>query len=255
MQKSSNNIDAAISQLRSVAQFYLHVGPVGRAGYPVEAGDGELVAGMVGEMLFVGDVDDIGLRIFPHYVPGPSAQAQPLALANGVEPVALVRPQKAPRFAFADIAGALTQMAGDKVAVADFAQKTNPLTVFAVLGRQTVAGGQLPHLGFAQMANGEQGSGQLGLGEVGKEIGLVLDRIGGALEQEAVAFLFDAGVVARGYFVVGGIDAVVKGAEFDPLVAKDIRAGGAPGLQFGQGVGDHLVEVFGLQGDNLQGHV
>ena len=75
------------------------------------------------------NVDDVVRDVFLHHEPRPTAQAQTLALPDGVEPKALVATEFLARFQLHDVARHLTKVFADVVVVVDFAQEANPLTV------------------------------------------------------------------------------------------------------------------------------
>ena len=62
------------------------------------------------------------------------------------------------------------------------------------------------------------------------------------------------GIMAGRHLFEGGLDFVKEGAKFNTLIAKDVGTGGATGFEFVQGIGDDEVQIFGLKGNDLEGH-
>ena len=81
---------------------------------------------------------------------------------------------------------------------------------------------------LGQVADGQAEPSELRLAQVGEEISLVLDRIGGAPELITTRGLLDAGVVPRGNLLALVGHPLIEGSELDALVAPDVWAGRAP---------------------------
>ena len=84
---------------------------------------------LLGSAVAVAHIDDVVFHVLAHHIPRATAQAQSLALADGVEPIATVLAQLAPRFEFDYGARLLAQMATDKVIIIDLPQETDTLAI------------------------------------------------------------------------------------------------------------------------------
>ncbi len=148
-----------------------------------------------------------------------------------------------------------TQVEFDELPVVDLAQEADPLAVRALARRQVEIAGQAAHLALGQVAHREEQAGELGLREMGEEVGLVLDRVGAAQQAAAAAGApIDAGVVAGGDPAGGVPQMVEEGAELDAPVAEDVRTRGAAAAQLGEDLLDDALVVLRLQRHDPQGH-
>ena len=221
--------------LGAVAQLALQVSPLRRLRDPVDAFDAELPAlpGFGG--VAVGDVHEVALEVLGDDVPRAAAEAEAEALAYSVEPVPLVPSELAAAPLLENGSLPFPEAAGDEFAVVDLAEEADPLAVLAVLGRQSETGGQFADLLFLEVADREEQSLQLPLAEVRKEVGLVLDRVGGAQQNRPAVLPAEARVMPGGDGVAIS-HPLEEGPELDALVAEDVRARCAPGPELAEGV-------------------
>ena len=82
-----------------------------------------------------------------------------------------------PRLQLDDFTRAFAEVMTHELRILDFAEKANPLAVFAVAIGQIVLTRQPAHAVLAQVADGEPKPAQLFLVERAEEISLVLDRV------------------------------------------------------------------------------
>ena len=226
----------------------------GRAGEPVEIVHGDVLP--VGRLwiVAVADVEDVAVDVLPDDEPRAAAEAEALALSDGVEPVALVLSDLTAGLQLDDIANALADEAAHVVVVVDVAEEADALRVLAVGIDEMLALGDLAHLVLHIMADGEEGLGELPVVDLGKEVGLVLHGIGrGGEPLAALVIVFGLGIVAGGDEVVLMAFLLVEGAELDEAVAHHVGIGREAGLHLLHGVARHLAPVFLVAVDDLDG--
>ena len=151
----------------------------------------------------------------------------------------------------------LAQVVTDEIVVPDLAQEADTLTVPAVPVGQLQIAGEITHLAFSQLADGEIDPTELRLAEVREEIGLILDRIRRTKKLDVTIDPFDSGVVPRGDSRVRPtvpFEVVKKRSELDPLVAEDIRTRSPTGGKLTDGVPDYPLVVFKLERHHDQVH-
>ena len=197
----------------------------------------------------------IGGYVLGRHVPGAIAEPQPLALADGMEPVAAVRAEQRAAGQFADRPGRLAQVSAHEGRIAQPAEEAEALAVPAVARRQAPLPRQRAHLLLAQPAEREAQAAELAAAQVGQEVALVLDRVHPA-QQSAVPVRRrrQARVVPAGHGVVVGADALHERAELDRPVAQHVGTRRAPGAQGAQHVLHHRLLIFRLQRNHLQRH-
>ena len=143
-----------------------------------------------GEVLLVGrrrvvamrDIDDVLQDVFLDDEPRTATQSHAFALADGVEPVALVLANEFACLQLYDIAWQFTQIAAQVVVVVDFAEEADALRVFALGIDQVFTLGNLAHLFLHHVTYGEERLLQLPVVDLCQEVGLILDGVGTGAE-------------------------------------------------------------------------
>ncbi len=199
----------------------------------------------------VGDVDDVSLDVFFDNEPGATAEAEAFALADGVEPVAVVFAEDTTGFEFDDLTDTATEIAFDKVVVVDLAEEADALTVFTHGAGEFLGFGDGADFALHHMADGEHQFLDLEASDLGKEVGLIFDGVFGRGEPDPAVDLGGGGIVAGGDLVEVVAPTVFKTTELDELVAHHVGIGGEAALDGVDGVADDFVPVFFVQGDNF----
>lgn len=201
----------------------------------------------------VGNVDDVAINVFVHHKPRTASEAKALALADGVEPIALVLTYDVACFALDNGSLTGTEEGADIVGIVDLTQETDALAVATVGGGEMMALGELTHFVFEEMADGETEFTGLDIGELGEEVGLVLDGIGGRGQPELSGRVaIGLGIVARGDIVIGMAGLFVEGSELDETIAHHVGIGGETSTYAVDDVGRHAVVVFLLEVDDFK---
>src|SRR4051812_1112786 len=143
-------------------------------------------------------------------------------------------------------------MKPNEFGIFDLPQKTNALAVTPVHVRQLKLVCFLSHLRFCEMPNWKENSRKLRLAEPRKKIGLVLDRIRGALEVKGLITVLDLRVMPGRDLIKPAFDLIKEESEFNPLVAENVRTRGPASLQFADHVRNDPLLIFALQSDHPQ---
>ena len=232
-----------------------------------------------------GNVEDVLRNVFFDNIPRAAAQTESLALPDGVEPKAVVVAEAFACFLFDNGADFNAEIAPYKVVVIDFAQKADALAVFA--GRAGKFGffGNGAHFVFHEAAHRKHEFGKLGVAYLPQKVGLILYRVLGRAQKhrlfglqhldavflhglniaEAVVLIRiahggDVGLLenARGGVMPGG-DAVeilavffFESPELDEFVAHHVGIGREAAFYGVDGVFDHVVPVFAVQGHDFE---
>jgi len=227
-------------------------------------GSGEPVDGVYLEFLFVGglgvvavgDEEDVFLDVLLDGEPGTAAEAEAVALTDGVEPESFVHAYLLACLDVDDQAGVLAEVTADVVVVVYLAEEADALRVFAVGVDEVLALGDAAHLVLGHAADGEDCLLELPGVELGEEVGLILDGVGGGAEPfPALLVDFGLGVVACGDEVVVLASFLVEGAELDEAVAHDVGVGGEACADFLHGVACDVLPVFLVAVDDGEGEV
>ncbi len=242
--------DRAAGERGPVADADVQRGLLRRPRDPVQPADGERRARFAHRA--VRDVDDVGGGVLRGHVPGPAAQAESRALADGVEPEAAVAAEDAPALALHDVARTLAEVGPNELRVADLAEKADALAVGPVPAGEAEAARGLAHLALAHRPDREERAAELGAAQVREEVGLVLHAIGRAPEDGAGRRLLDDRVVSGRHAVAGVLQGLQERAELDALVAEDVRARRVAEAQLLDRVGDDPLVVFALHGHHVQ---
>ena len=189
-------------------------------------------------------VKDVLFDILFDHEPGASAEQQPFALTDGMEPVAAVGSENAACFEFDYLPFALTEITAQKVVVVYLAEEADALRVLAVGAGQVSLVGDVAHLALHQVPNREHQLADLFEFELGEEIGLVFYGVFGRGKEGRAVHLGDGGVVACGGMVVVFAPALLESAELDEFVAHHVGIGCETAAHGVDGVGHYIVPVF-----------
>ena len=224
------------------------------AGYEVHLAEVQGAAILLFGVVAARHVHHVVVDVLAHHKPRAAAEAQALALSDGVEPVSAVLAYLAPGLYLDDGAGTLAKVAADEVAVVDFAQKADALRVFAHGVGHVLAHRYLAYLCFGQVADGEGEVAQLVVGDLCQEVGLVLDGVdGGGKPFRAIGVGDGGGVVAGGGEVELVAPALLEEAELDDFVAHHIRVGRQAAADGAQGVLHDVLPVLVVQRHHVEG--
>ena len=192
-------------------------------------------------------------HILAHHIPWSATESEPLALTNGVEPIAAMLTQFASGGDVDDGTRALAQMAADEVVIVDLSQKTNALTVLACGIGQAHLGGDAAHLVLGQVANGEDDVAQLLTGDLSQKIGLILDGVDSRGQIFHAINHTSGGVVPGGGEVEVVAPSLLEIAELDHSVAHHIGIGSEALLHGAQRISHDAVPIFILQRHHVEG--
>ena len=151
--------------------------------------------------------------------------------------------------------GQLLLQEGRKV---DLAHEADALRILALGRGQSLFGGDAPHLGFEQIADGEQGVAQLLLRELAEEVALILVGVGASEEfidcsPVGQRLLGLAAVVSRGDKIGAQPERFAQeDVEFDFAVAQHVGVGRASLFVFREHVIDHAGAVVRREVDDVQ---
>src|SRR5262245_48227920 len=158
-----------------------------------------------------------------------AADAETLALPDGVEHEALVASQHLP-FGGPDLSGVIRQVAVEELAERTLPDKADAGGVLLVVIGQTFAPRDLAHVALVEPAEWEQRAGELGLVQAVEEVALVLGAVFGLEQLEQPVGLAHLRVVAGGDEIGAQTERVVeKGPELDLGIAQHVGIGRAPG--------------------------
>ena len=149
---------------------------------------------------------------------------------------------------FDDGTGACAEVPFYEVGVVNLAEEADALRVLSDGVRQTGLGGHAAHLALGEIAEREHDVAQLVIADLGQEVGLVLDGVGGRAEPaEAVAF-DHAGIVAGGHLVE-----LMAPASFErQLVSHHVGMWREPLSDGAERVGHDAVPVFLVERHDLE---
>ncbi len=223
---------------------------------PVEVPDREAPDGRAGG---TAHEHPVRRRVLRRDEPRPPGETEPLPLPHGEEPVPAVAPDLAPGHFVHHRARVLAEVGGDEVAVADAAEKADPLAVPTILRGQAEPGGDPADIRLLETAHREERALELGGADPREEIGLVLHRIRSPVELGPLGSADPKRVVPGGQPLEAaarklGVQPVGKGPELDPGVTEEIRTRGAAAFELVQQVGDHPLAVGPLQGEDGEGN-
>ena len=209
-------------------------------------------------MLALADDEGVVRRVFVEDVPrfftrpGDAADAQPLALADGVVHQADV---------FADphalrgnhFAGLVFEVVGEEVAEGALADEADAGGVFFVVGNKSRVFGDAAHGAFCHAAQREQRFVELRRGDLAQKVALVFAAVHAFVERGRALVRAAPRVVAGGEVVRAEFCGVVRHfGKFDFAVAEDVRVGGASGAVFGEEVAEDALVVFGDEVHGVQ---
>jgi len=144
-----------------------------------------------------------------------------------------------------DLAGLRRQVAAEELAEVTLADEADAGRILLGMGRQADVTGDPAQVALFQVANREQGGGQLFLPQLVQEVALVLGSVSAAQQQPLLAALGDPRVVAGGDALgpqfAGGVKEML---ELHFAVAQHIRVGRAAGGVLGQEVLEHALPVL-----------
>ncbi len=199
----------------------------------------------------VGDVDDVAADVFPDDEPRATAEAESFTLPDGMEPIAVVLAKHFARFEFDNLAGTTPEVAFDEIVVVDLAEEAYTLAVFAHGAGELLGFGYGTDFALHQVADREHELLDLEAGDLGEKVGLILQGILSCREPDLTVYLGGGGVVAGGDLVEVAPPTVFKAAELDELVAHHVGVRGEAALDRVDGIADHFVPVFFVQGNDL----
>ena len=208
---------------------------------------------LLGGAIAVGDIDDVLGHVLAHHVPWSAAQAEAFTLAYRVEPETAVLSQFASRLEFDDGSGPLAQVAADEVIVVNLPQETDALAIAAVGVGQMGFHSDAAHLLLGQVADGEDDVLELVIGNLGEEIGLILDGIHCCRQVFHAVDDFGRGVMACGGLVKVLAPALLEKAELDHAVAHHVGIGGEPRLDGAQRIFHDVVPVLLMKRHHVKG--
>ncbi len=103
----------------------------------------------------VGDIDHIVVDVLFHDIPWASAQSEPFALTDCVEPIAPVCAQFPAGLNLDNRPGLFSKMPSDKIVVVDFTKETYALAIVAISIWHCCGYGYFANLRFWHITNGE----------------------------------------------------------------------------------------------------
>lgn len=125
------------------------------------------------------------------------------------------------------------------------------MAVFAVGAGEGLGGGDGADFALLEVADGEEEAGDLEVIDLGEEVGLVFDVVGGGGEPSFAVGGGGGGVVAGGDAVEMAAPFFFEDAEFDELVAHHVGIGGEATAHSVNGIADDFFPIFFLKGDDF----
>ena len=200
----------------------------------------------------VAHIDCVVGNVFLHHIPRAAAQAETFALADGVKPVALVLANLLACFKFDDVALLLAKMTTNKVVVVYLAKEADALAVLAVGIRQLCLLGDAAHFLFGERSDWEHQVRQLLVGDLSKEVGLILYRVDRRGEIVLAVDKVGSGIMPSGSHIEVLSPALLKVAELYHLIAHHIRVWSESALDCAQSILHNIVPVFLVQRNNFE---
>ena len=192
-------------------------------------------------------IENILFHIFFHHIPGTTTEAKSLALADSVEPMALMLTQHLTRFNINDITWLFAQEAPDVVVVVDLAQEADALRILTAGIHKVFSFGNGTHLFLPHVTDGEQRLLQLPVVELRKEVGLVLHGIRTRAEPLPAFFVnLRLGIMSCSDEVVVMTTLTVEGTELNHPVAHHIGIGCATFTHSIHRIARHLVPIVAM---------
>ena len=234
---------------RRVAVFETHLHGIAATGPrvacdEVHLGEVQRVAVLLVGAVALRNVNDVVVDIFAYHVPGSAAEAETLALAYGVEPVAAVLAELAARLKLDNRPRTFAEMAAYEVVVVDFTEEAYALRVLAVGVGHAALYGEFAHAALGELADREHEVAQLVVGDAGEEVGLILYRIYGRAEPHLAVALHRGGVMPRGRAVERVAPALLEVTELDDAVAHDVGVGRESAAHSVERILHHVLPVF-----------
>ena len=210
-----------------------------------------LLVGCAGLKAFA-HIEDVALHVLLHRIPGSTAEAKAVALADGVEPQALVLANLLARLKLKHIARTLAEITANVVVIVDLAKEADALRVFAFGVDKMLALSNGTHLLLHVVANGEERLAQLPVVDLREEVGLVLNGVRAGYEPFVSVGNLGLGIMARGYEVIVVPHLGVESTKLYQTVTHHVGVGGEAGAHLVHGVTRHLVPIFLMAVDNLK---
>ncbi len=139
----------------------------------------DVIAVLVGGVIALADEEDIATDVLLHDEPWPATEPQPLALTDGVEPVATMLAEYLARLTLDDEPLTLAESSLDELVVVHLPEEADPLAVLASSAQQMDFLGDLAYLTLEQVPCGEEELGDLTEVDLGEEVRLILHGVGG----------------------------------------------------------------------------
>src|SRR5574344_894910 len=215
---------------------------------------------MHGEIALVGSVwvvamrhiQDVGSHVLLDYEPGATAEAQSLALSDGIKPQTAVLTYLLARLQFYHLAGIVAQISADIIIVIDFTQEADALRILSVCIHQMFAFSYLPPLILHVVADGEERLLQLPVVYLRQEVCLVLHGVRTGSEPFPSVYPFRLRIVSRSDEVIVMTLLLIEGTKLDEPVAHHVRVGRKSRLHLIHGVAGPLVPIFPVAVHHLQ---
>src|SRR5437660_7525348 len=239
--------ELAPGEARAVPYLGLQFEPLRLAPDPIHRTYVKLSPRVIEKSVGVRHVNAVGGHILLNDIPRTARQTDAFALADGVKPETAMSSEGSSRLQLHNFTRAFAEVMTHELRILDFAEKADPLAVFAVAIGQIVLMRQPSHAVLAQVADGEPKPAKLFLVERAEEIRLVLDRVRRTFEPTDTAALLDLRVMAAHDFVETSVDLLAEQSELDALVAPDIGTWSASGAKFLHRSRDNAFLVFGLE--------
>ena len=200
----------------------------------------------------VRDKNSVVLHVLLYHIPWSSTQSQPLALAYGVEPVAVVLTQLASGFNLDDGSTLGAQVTTDEVVVIDLPQEANALAVLAHCIRQLHLLSDFTHTSLGHRADGKNQVLELVVGDLSKEVGLIFNRINCCSEILDAIKLASGGIMPGGGKVKILAPTSLKVSKLYHAVAHHVGVGCEPSLNRAQSIVHDVIPVLLMQRHHLE---
>lgn len=193
------------------------------------------------------DVDPVFACVFCNDEPRASAELEPFALTNGVEPIAGVSTEFFACFPLDDVAAAGSYVVAKEVVVRGVAKEAYALTVGSVGGGEMMGCCEGSDLVFEHVANWEMEASELGGGYLAEEVGLIFDGIDGCCEV-FLPIENSGGCVVTSYGLVEVLAySIVEASELDEAVAHDVGIGCKSVADAGNQIVDNSLPIVVVQ--------
>ena len=190
--------------------------------------------------------DDVLADVLLDDEPRSATETKPLALTDGVEPVAAMRAYHLASLDVNDAAFLFTHETAKEIVVVYLTEEADALTVFPSCRGESRLDGNVAHLLLHQVADGEDCVTKLLIRELCQEVSLILHRIFGSTQPKQITF-YSCGIMPCGDKVVVLANPFLECTKLNKTVAHHIGIWGESLFHTLYRIPHHLFPIFLLQ--------